>query len=345
MNEKQKNIAKNALIEWLKHPSELGKNPSAIEYAGEFDLHRMHYYIFRFQKEGSSKWYTGVSGGYANDFDYAHCGHVFSEMKEYDEHTAKKDCMDTVEMIIAHWKKTMTDSGLYAALQENSRFIHLEEIPVQDIDKQFQKSNVYIGNVDFPTGAITVADPLAYIPANRHCLELEQKIPIGSYPVYVSVSDTPSLGLRMCAVRMKITPNTAVKYLHANGTPETVIIASEEKIIHGFPVDASMISICDSMQARRLRAVCEDFEKEYPEKDFYEDVLSPLFAASYQAQPLVQRQEGDFIEWINPIDKKKMIMVASGIGDGIYYAYWGYDEKGEICELIIPMVNPEYFSK
>ena len=89
-------------------------------------------------------------------------------MKEYDEHTAKKDCMDTVEMIIAHCKKTMTDSGLYAALQENSRFIHLEEIPVQDIDKQFQKSNVYIGDVNFPTGAITVADPLSYIPANRH---------------------------------------------------------------------------------------------------------------------------------------------------------------------------------
>ena len=119
----------------------------------------------------------------------------------------------------------------------------------------------------------------------RSCLELEQKIPISSYPVYVSVFDTSSLGLRMCTVRMKITPNTAVKYLHAKGTPETVIIASEEKIIHGFPVDASMISICDSMQARRLRAVCEDFEKEYPEKDFYEDVLSLKRMSYYGSQP------------------------------------------------------------
>ena len=47
MNKKQKNIAKNALIEWLKHPSELGKNPSAIEYAGEFDLQHKEMLVSR----------------------------------------------------------------------------------------------------------------------------------------------------------------------------------------------------------------------------------------------------------------------------------------------------------
>jgi len=38
-------------------------------------------------------------------------------------------------------------------------------------------------------------------------------------------------------------------------------------------------------------------------------------------------------------------MTASGFGDGFYQSYWGYDEKNEICELIVPMVNPELYDK
>lgn len=36
-------------------------------------------------------------------------------------------------------------------------------------------------------------------------------------------------------------------------------------------------------------------------------------------------------------------MVASGFGDGFYQSYWGYDLNNEICELIIPLVNPDSF--
>ena len=34
--------------------------------------------------------------------------------------------------------------------------------------------------------------------------------------------------------------------------------------------------------------------------------------------PQFQRQGGDFIEWENPKTKNKLIMVASGFGDGFY---------------------------
>lgn len=38
-----------------------------------------------------------------------------------------------------------------------------------------------------------------------------------------------------------------------------------------------------------------------------------------------------------------MVMIASGLGDGFYQSFWGYDAQGDICELIIPMVNPSLF--
>ena len=51
---------------------------------------------------------------------------------------------------------------------------------------------------------------------------------------------------------------------------------------------------------------------------------------------------GDFITWINPIYHRNMIMVASGFGDGFYQSYIGYDENNDVCEIIVPMINPVY---
>jgi hypothetical protein len=39
----------------------------------------------------------------------------------------------------------------------------------------------------------------------------------------------------------------------------------------------------------------------------------------------------------------KMVMVASGFGDGYYNSYFGYDLDGQICQIIVPMVNPSVF--
>ena len=64
---------------------------------------------------------------------------------------------------------------------------------------------------------------------------------------------------------------------------------------------------------------------------------------SYEKFPQYQRKGGDFIEWENPNTKNKLVMVASGLGDGFYQSYWGYDSNNDICELIVPLVNPDLF--
>lgn len=37
------------MAQWLADPHELGKEPGRIECAGEFGLHGMRYYIFKFK--------------------------------------------------------------------------------------------------------------------------------------------------------------------------------------------------------------------------------------------------------------------------------------------------------
>ncbi|MFD2117135.1 DUF4261 domain-containing protein [Paenibacillus yanchengensis] len=101
----QKQSAMESMIEWLAHEDELGKAPSKIECVGEFDLHDMHYYIFKFKASTFGKWLLGVCGGYENLTETTHCGHVFSELEPYDPATAEQNSIEMVEMIREYWMK------------------------------------------------------------------------------------------------------------------------------------------------------------------------------------------------------------------------------------------------
>lgn len=101
----QKESSKMEMIKWLSHSNELGKSPSEIYITNEFNYLGMKYYIFRFKKNlFDFKWMLGVCGGYEND-SLEHCGHVFSEYKEYKQQTEKEDAIQIIEMIRDYWKK------------------------------------------------------------------------------------------------------------------------------------------------------------------------------------------------------------------------------------------------
>lgn len=102
MNKKQLEAAQKAMVRWLAHPNELGREPERIECAGTFDLHEMHYYYFKYRKGPSAPWLLGVCGGYEGD-GLEHCGHVFSRMEEYDEATAVEQATALVEQVREYW--------------------------------------------------------------------------------------------------------------------------------------------------------------------------------------------------------------------------------------------------
>ncbi|MDO4551676.1 MAG: DUF4261 domain-containing protein [Planctomycetia bacterium] len=107
MNHTQMEAAKESMIRWLSHPHELGEAPTEIECAGEFDLHGLHYYIFKFKTTRNSgaedQWLLAVCGGYEKESDTEHCGHIFSEMEPYDEENAIQQATNLVEMIRSYW--------------------------------------------------------------------------------------------------------------------------------------------------------------------------------------------------------------------------------------------------
>lgn len=100
--DEQKKAAIEAMVNWLSHPSELGKAPAHIEPAGEFDFYDMRYYMFRYQAEEDGPFLLGVAGGYEPG-STEHCGHVFSEMEFYEPETAKLKSMAMVEKVRRYW--------------------------------------------------------------------------------------------------------------------------------------------------------------------------------------------------------------------------------------------------
>lgn len=102
MNPKQMKSAQESMTVWLSHSQELGKAPSKIECTGDFKLHEMTYYLFKYKKHAFGKWMLGVCGGYEGD-GTEHCGHVFSEAEEYHGETAVEKAIAMVEMQRSYW--------------------------------------------------------------------------------------------------------------------------------------------------------------------------------------------------------------------------------------------------
>ena len=83
--------------------------------------------------------------------------------------------------------------------------------------------------------------------------------------------------------------------------------------------------------------------REHPEGNHYDDYFAAFFAESYEKLPAYQREGGDFICWENPKTGSHIVMIASGLGDGIYDCYYGLDENCDVCQIIVPLVDPKVF--
>lgn len=134
----QREYAAAVMEEWLSHPQELGKKPAKLEIAGEFDLHDLHYYIFKFKKSLWGSWKVAVCGGYEGD-SLGHCGHICSEMEAYNPSTAQEKCVAMVEKIRKYWMERAKEQEKGSGSTESMRggfvgFVLLAE-PEFDVDQ------------------------------------------------------------------------------------------------------------------------------------------------------------------------------------------------------------------
>lgn len=237
---------------------------------------------------------------------------------------------------------------LQMAFERNLKFLNKEAYDISFFQNLFCKTEkmetITVGQVDFPAGNVVLADPMVYLGNEKYQTALEKQIPEGSYNVELSVIRSALAGVRVAAARLKITDQIALRYEIA--MPKGFEPADLQKpgVFSFFGVDAGLACFADALTAKEYRVFLEEWHQEHPDGNLYEDYFSQLFAENAKSDLAMKTGAGNFLLWKLPKSGNKLVMFASGMGDGIYSAYWGFDQNGNITELIVPFMNPEYFS-
>lgn len=90
-------------------------------------------------------------------------------------------------------------------------------------------------------------------------------------------------------------------------------------------VDTGMVCFADLNAAQILSGALKEFERSRPDGNYYNDVLARDIPA-----------EADWGEHRpDPGSPLSVMLASSGLGDGLYFAYWGLDENGAPAGLVV----------
>ena len=204
-------------------------------------------------------------------------------------------------------------SPFMIAFEKNLSFLRKDEYSKEFIENLFTESNRIslhtVGEVDFPTGQVIIADPLCYLHSEENRKILDRTIPIGKYEVELAILNSKTISKRVVGARLKIKNDKIIRYEQTQ---------NKSSSFNGFGVDAGLASFCDA-------SVAEEYTKFYSNNDYFIKLL----------------QGKQFIDWEIPGTNHKIAMFETGFGDGYYMSLYGLNEKDEVCELVIPFINPE----
>ena len=228
------------------------------------------------------------------------------------------------------WKKRYEDvknlltSPVNYAKCFDMKEIHGKEIFILDM-----------GEIEFPTGDILVRDPLVWL--NRDEKAYLTSVPRGKYRIETLVVKLDEDHYRYALSRVRFTESIPKIYYEALKGDENLDDVDGDSIF-GFNVDAGLATIVD---VETRNTYCDFKDKWYAEnsdKNIYDDFFAEVFAKNAEENPVYQREGGDWINFKIPNSELSIPMIQSGFGDGRYPVYFGYDENGKLCDLVVEYI-------
>ena len=214
--------------------------------------------------------------------------------------------------------------------------VNLDAYFTQDHMGEAKLALLKIGKVAFPTGKVITCDPLVSFEDSEHFFK---NIPVGEYPVLISVMLSKEYGDRYAAVKLAISEQTPVRYELALVGNEDLTELKDADDFFGFGVDAGLGCICDQAFVEEFKRYWQERLAQEEDINPYDDLFSDLLERNAQEYPLLQRSGGDWLNWQVPEGKANLALFASGWGDGYYPTYFGYDSKGQICAVYILFID------
>jgi len=219
----------------------------------------------------------------------------------------------------------MYASELYGLTKDGTRFTNwLGDITIERCN---------IGEVAFPTGKVVACDPYCLLDTD---LPFSRDVPSGRYPVIMCIARFKQSPIRWkhdrmdswkrpdqrIAVAILETGHEAPVRWEMATTSKQDISILEEGEIFGYSVGSGTGSFMDVAAKTILQRQFEEDEGRY--SDYVDELMDENYVSSWSwATPVVDEPSG-----------LNCAMFASGLGDGTYASYWGYNQAGQVVCLI-----------
>lgn len=217
------------------------------------------------------------------------------------------------------------------------------KLSLVDYNRYFDSNNVDntslkfldLGKLNLPTGHIIACDPMIFLHDNPPYPPFTKTVTPGKYPVLACIAETENSGDRYALVKIEFSEERAVKWEMAVSDQQNIQELEHDDEFFGFPVDAGLGCFCDVETQRFYSQFDTDFIQQNPDGNIHDD----FFAAEFKKNANDQNDPHDIGDWLNFYLPNKpdlnVIMFHSGYGDGMYPCYWGINDAGKICSLVV----------
>jgi len=202
-----------------------------------------------------------------------------------------------------------------------------------DLKSNKHYDRFFAGNLILTTGQVVCTDPMY----RELGLPQTWTVKPGNYPVYLYIGLDDDFGGRVAYAELEIKDETPTEW-KMSLIPERLLADSFERKMNGmYPVENGLSSFSDFETFKTYNQEIESFYSANKNGNFYNEILEPLFKKNVNI-PKSSRGE----DWINYKPKQtnaNIIMFGSGLGDGLYARYVGYDKNNNVVKLITDFIR------
>lgn len=220
-----------------------------------------------------------------------------------------------------------------SARQQNLSYVQRTRVQPGELNKLFTQTKKTtlekVGDMDVPGERLIICDP-CYLGSNMvSCME--RAIQPGKYPVFAAVMNTKMTGRVISAVKVKVSDQLTVRHELAMPVGFKMWQAEDPGVFPGISMETNVGCVVDKVTELPIAAYLNRYYDTHPGQDLIHNELLPLV------------EKTGYAMWQIPGTEYTVPLFSSGLGSGIYNAFWGFDKDNRLTELVLPMVYPELF--
>lgn len=219
-----------------------------------------------------------------------------------------------------------------SARRQNQNFCQRNYVETEQIFDLFSNTKktelVKVGDMDATSNRLLLADP-CYMGSNM-ILPMERTTAIGKLPVFASILTTKMTGRVIAGIKVKVSDTATVRYELAMPLGIKAWTADDPMVYPYVDIATGIGCVADKETELTFAAAYNQYFNTQG-KDMILDLLEPMVS------------ECGYAMFTIPGTEVTVPLFRTGLGQGAYNAYWGFDKENKLTELAFPFVYPELF--